>query len=390
MTTGIVQRNNFIAPNKGGSGPPGRDSQGGKTIAARGSAPTIRYLASLLRGGLFLACLTLVLGFAVMQPVHAGEPSVRVKTVTVAAREVSETLTAFGVLAPDPDQILSLSLPHAGLINRVWVRLGQRIKSGDRLLEVITAPDARMQYLQAQSAVGYTQRELERQRRLLGEQLSTKAQVDVAKKNFQDATATLKALQQRGQGVEKETLRAPMDGIITRLDVSQGQRVQADTTAMLIAAEQRLIARLGVEPEDLANVQAGTPVTITSVFVPDVTIATTVREVHAMIDPATHLVEVLAPIPQAEIGHLVLGSRILGQIQLATRRALVVPRSAVLWDGNQAYVYIVDTGMARRVSVKTGVDAADLIEVSGALKAGDVVVISGNYELSDGAAVRAY
>lgn len=339
-------------------------------------------------GRLILLCLTLVLAVASIRLAHADAPSVLIKTARVASQEVAETLTAFGVLAPDPDQILSLSLPHAGLINRVWVRLGQRIKSGDRLLEVITAPDARMQYLQAQSAVGYTQRELERQRRLLGEQLSTKAQVDVAKKNFQDATATLKALQQRGQGVEKETLRAPMDGIITRLDVSQGQRVQADTTAMLIAAEQRLIARLGVEPEDLANVQAGTPVTITSVFVPDVTIATTVREVHAMIDPATHLVEVLAAIPQAEIGQLVLGSRILGRIQLATHRALVVPRSAVLWDGNQAYVYLVDAGKARRVVVKTGVDNADQIEVSGALKAGDAVVISGNYELNDGMAVR--
>ena len=343
-------------------------------------AYSVRHLAKL--------CLTLALGIAGTLPVQADASSVLVKTATVASQEVTETLTAFGVLVPDPDQVLSLSLPHAGLINRVWVRLGQRVKSGDQLLEVITAPDARMQYLQAQSAVDFARRELERQKRLLGEQLATKARVDAAKKNLQDAMATLKALHQRGQGVEKETLRAPMDGIITRLDVSQGQRVQADATAMLIAAEQRLIARLGLEPEDLANVQAGTPVTITSVFIPDVAITTRVREVHAMIDPATHLVEVLAPIPQAEIGHLILGSRILGRIQLATRRALVVPRSAILGDSGHAYVYIVDAGKARRVAVKPGVDEGDLIEVSGALKAGDAVVVSGNYELHDGMAVR--
>lgn len=344
------------------------------------SAYSAKYLA--------LLCLTLALGMAGLQPTHADASSVLVKTAPVASQEVTETLTAFGVLDPDPDQILSLSLPHAGLINRVWVRLGQRVKSGDQLLEVITAPDARMQYLQAQSAVDFARRELERQKRLLGEQLATKAQVDAAKKNLHDAAATLNALQQRGQGVEKETLRAPMDGIITRLDGSQGQRVQADATAMLIAAEQRLIARLGIEPEDLSRVQAGTPVTITSVFVPDVVITTRVREVHAMIDPATHLVEVLAPIPEAQIDHLVLGSRILGRIQMASRRALVVPRSAVLWQGGQAYVYIVDAGKARRVAVKPGVDEGDLIEVTGALKTGDAVVVSGNYELSDGMAVR--
>ena len=329
-----------------------------------------------------------IAGMADALQARADTPTVLVKTAAVVSKEVSETLTAFGVLDPAPDQVLSLSLPHAGLINRVWVRLGQRVKSGDQLLEVITAPDARMQYLQAKSAVDYAQRELERQKRLLGEQLATKAQVDAAKKNLEDANATLGALKQRGQDIEKETLRAPMNGIITRLDVSQGQRVQADTTAMLIAAEQRLIARLGVEPEDLSSIQSGTPVTITSVFGPDIKIETTVREVHAMIDPGTHLVEVLAAIPESRIDHLVLGSRVLGRIQLTTRTALVVPRSAVLGDAGNTYVFTVNGGKAMRVPVQTGEHAGDLIAVGGKLQAGDAVVVSGNYQLNDGMAVR--
>ena len=332
--------------------------------------------------------LGLTLGLALALSVAAETPSVLVKTTPVQETTVTETLTAFGVLDPDPDQVLSLSLPHAGLINRVWVRLGQRVTRGDRLLEVITAPDARMQYLQAQSAVDYARRELDRQRRLLQEQLATKSQVDSARKNLGDARATLEALQQRGMDITEETLRAPMDGIVTRLDFSQGQRVQADTTAMLIAAEKRLIARLGVEPEDLGAVRPGTPVTITSVFVHDIQVESAVREVHAMIDPATHLVEVLVPIPEQHVDRLVLGSRVRGRIQLGAHTALVVPRSAVLGDPPDSYLYRVADGKAMRVSVTTGTEADDLIEVSGPLKAGDVVVVSGNYQLDDGMRVR--
>ncbi len=325
----------------------------------------------------------------VTAPVTGSEtPSVLVKTTAVEQQQVSETLTAYGTLDPDPDQVLSLSLPHAGLINRVWVRLGQRVKSGDSLLEVITAPDARMQYLQAQSAVDYAQRELDRQQRLLGEQLATKAAVDAARKNLQDARATLEALKQRGQGLEKETLRAPMDGIVTRLDLSQGQRVQADTTAMLIAAEQRLIARLGIEPEDLASVQPGQSVIITSVFVPDISIDSRVREVHAMVDPATHLVEVLVPIPDNASRGLVLGSRVIGTLQMASSESLVVPRSAVLSDQGQTYVFTVANGKAHRVVVTAGNDAGERVAVSGDLQVGDRVVTSGNYQLVDGMAVR--
>ncbi len=319
----------------------------------------------------------------------AGEaPSVAVKTAVVTEKSIGETLIAYGILDPDPDQVLSLSLPHAGLINRVWVRLGQRVKSGDKLLEVVTAPEARMQYLQAQSAVDFARRELKRTQRLLEEQLTTKAKVDAARKALGDARASLEALRKRGLDLAEETLLAPMDGIITQLDVAQGQRVQADTTAMLIAAEKRLIARLGVEAEDLGFLESGTPVTITSVFVPEVRVKSKIREIHAMINPATHLVEVLAPIPEDQIDHLILGSRIIGHIHLPVHPALMVPRSAVLGDDADAFVYIVREGKAHKINVQVGLEQNEEIEVSGNIKVGDSVVVLGNYELSEGATVR--
>jgi len=315
-------------------------------------------------------------------------PSVLVETRPVVQQGVSETLAAFGTLEPEPDRVLSLSLPHAGLINRVWVRLGQRVKGGDELLEVVTAPDARMQYLQAQSAVNYASREKDRQQRLLAEQLATKAQLDAAQKALKDARARLDALRKQGMDSARETLRAPVDGIVTRLEVSQGQRVQAETTALLIASEKHLIARLGVEPEDLKMVHPGAAVTLTSVFVPDVAVTSAVEEVHAMIDPATHLVSVLVPVPERQADHLVLGSRVLGKILLESHMALVVPRSAVLGGASDAYLYKVEDGVARRVGVRTGVVVDAGIEVTGPLKAGDEVVVSGNYEVADGMAVR--
>jgi len=345
-------------------------------------------MSTRLRISAVLIVTALALDVAVSISLAAEVPSVLVSTAPVSEQQVAKTLITYGVLDPDPDQVLSLSLQHAGLIDRVWVRLGQRIKSGDKLLDVITAPDARMQYLQAQSAVDYAHRELEHQQRLLTDKLATRAEVDAAQKSLRDARASLDALKQRGMGTVEETLRAPRDGIVTRLDVSQGQRVQSDTTAMLIAAEKRLIARLGVEPEDLRSVYAGTPVTVQSVFVPDIRVQTSVREVHAMVDPDTHLVEVLAPIPEQDVDQLVLGSRIVGHIHLAAHRAMVVPRSAVLGRGENAYIFTISEGKAVRVSVQVGIENDQWLEVGGNLAIGDRVVTSGNHELSDGMAVR--
>jgi len=322
------------------------------------------------------------------QAAENGEPSVLVKTAPVVSQQLASSLKAFGMLQADPDEVLSLSLPHAGLINRIWIRLGQRVRSGDKLLEIVTSPEARMQYLQARSAVDFAERELERQQRLFEEHLATSAQLDAAKRNLQDAKTTMKALEQSGQDVTEETLRSPMDGIVTRLNVAQGERIQANTTAMLIAAEHRLIARLGIESEDLSQVAVGKPVTLSSVFDPDVRIETEIREVHAMVDPTTQLVEVLAEIPEDQSRKLVLGSRITGLIRVTEKAALTVPRTAVLGEGDDACVFTVSDGRAVRVPVTVGIEEGSLVEISGAVSAGERVVVSGNYQLEDGMAVR--
>jgi RND family efflux transporter MFP subunit len=319
---------------------------------------------------------------------QAQESSVLIQESKVVQQPVSETLTVYGQVQADPDAVLTISLPHAGLITRVSVRLGQRVKRGDSLFELATSPAARMEYLQAQSAVDYAQRELNHQQRLFKEQLAVKAQVDAARKALQDAQANLQALEARKQNKTAETVSAPTDGIVTQLAVKQGDRVQADISALAIATGNRLIALLGVEPEDISLLQPGTPVKISSVFVPDYKVESQLREIHAMINPATHLVDALVPIPADKTDHLVLGSRLTAEIRLNAHTGMTVPRSAVLQDQEGCYVFRIVDGKARRVDVTTGLESDQWIEITGGLQQGDAIVRLGNYELTDGMPVR--
>lgn len=323
-----------------------------------------------------------------MAAAPAAGPSVLVRTGVVTPREVAETVTAFGTVQPNPDRVLSLSLPHGGLVDRVWVRVGQRIQQGARLVELVSNPADHMQFLQARSAVEFAQRDLRRQQRLFASHLATRTQVAAAQRSLRDARATLRALRSQGKGQASLVLHAPMDGIVTRMDVQPGQRVGAGSTALLIAAEHRLVAVLGVEPEDVAGIHAGTAVALSSVFAPRFHLTARVREVHAMVNPATQLVDVLVPLPPEHLDDLVLGSHIEGRIRLKAHRALTVPRSAVLRDAKGAYVFKIADGHAKRIAVVPGLPAGDAVEVKGALKAGERIVTLGNYELHEGMALR--
>ncbi len=320
--------------------------------------------------------------------VEAQEPTVLVKESSVVQRPVSETLTVYGQVWADPDAVLTISLPHAGLITRVAARLGQRVKRGEALFRLAISPDAYRQYLEARSAVDYAQRELDRRQRLFNEQLAVKSQVDAARKSLSDARAGLQALEAQKQNRSQEKVTAPTDGIVTELKVKQGDRVQAGTAALAIATGNRLVALLGVEPEDIRFLKPGTPVMLRSVFVPDYKVQSRLREIHAMINPATHLVDALVPIPEDRTDHLVLGSHLTAEIPLNVHTGLTVPRSAVLQDQQGTYVFLVVHGLARRVNVTTGLSSDQWIEIKDGLKAGDKVVSVGNYELLDGMSVR--
>jgi RND family efflux transporter MFP subunit len=318
----------------------------------------------------------------------AQEPSVLIRQARVVSRPISETLTVYGQVQPDPDTVQTISLLHDALISRVAVRLGQRVKEGETLLELATSPGAHMQYLKARAAVDFAQRELARQQRLLTEQLATKSQVESAQNTLQDARANLEALEAQGQNKAIIKVFAPASGIITQLNARQGDRLQAGAALMEMAIGSRLVAVVGVEPEDIHLLEPGTPVTIRSVFVPEFRAESQLGEIHAIINPATGLVDALIPIPADQTDHLVLGGSLKVDIRLHAHTGLTVPRSAVLQDDRGAYVFRVVEGRGQRVAVTTGLQSDQWTEITGGLKADEVVVATGNYELRDGMPVR--
>lgn len=66
------------------------------------------------------------------------------------------------------------------------------------------------------------------------------------------------------------------------------------------------------------------------------------------------------------------------------RRVTLVPKDALVLGGPKPVVFVVAQGMARMVTVDTGVSIGSLIEVSGNLEAGAKVVVEGNERLRPG------
>lgn len=336
-------------------------------------------------------CALILAGLLAAAPLaHAEEekaPSgvVEVELAPLKRQTVKAEITAYGSVLPDTDALVSVSYNKAGQVARIMVRPGQPVAKGAPLVEFATDPAAYAGYRKAESAVTFAAGEVERTRNLLAQHLVTNSQMAAAEQALRDAEAGLEAERAMGTGKGVETLGAPFAGYVDSLSVVLGDRIQPGAAIARLGRGAGVKVMVGVEPAEAGEVAAGNEAEISPLTGSGAAVAGKVIAVGGAINPTTRLVDVTIAVPPGTLP----GTAVRAAIGAEGHEALVVPRSAVLRDEEGVYLFQVKDNKAVRVEVETGVETDKLTEVSGdELKEDLPVVVLGNYELSDGGAVK--
>ncbi|HYW76420.1 MAG TPA: efflux RND transporter periplasmic adaptor subunit [Gammaproteobacteria bacterium] len=330
-----------------------------------------------------LACVSFLLAAACSA---LAAPTTAVKVEKVRKQTLQDTATAYGQLAPSPSGVEWLSAAQGGRVAAVLVTRGSRVKKGEALVKIMATPQTQANYQSALSALASARSKLAQTRRLEKGGLATRADLASAKSAFDSARARVDALKAEGVGPHAQTLKAAHAGVVTQLKVSRGEWVSAGARIASLAPRNALWVRFGLTPEQAAAVKPHAAVTITPVFNTGHELKSHVMTVDAQADAATGLIDAEVPVTAGKNGPFT-GEWVTGTITLHTVKAVTVKRSAVLKDSKGYYVFLVRHGTAHRVAVKPLIRTGGLVGVKG-LTAGDTVVIQGNFELSDGSAVR--
>jgi hypothetical protein len=146
-----------------------------------------------------------------------------------------------------------------------------------------------------------------------------------------------------------------------------------------------LVVTVGIEPADRARLSAGQPAELQAMRAdsPAPAAGHLVR-IDGMLNPKTRLVD--ADIASAT--PLLPGESFRVDITVGQKQGWLVPRNAVLSDDKGAYLFQTKNGKATRIDVTIVATQGDTSAVTGAIDAQSPIVIDGNYQLSDGAAVR--
>ena len=347
-----------------------------------------------------------------------------VSVVVAAERDLVETATITGTLVPRDEVLIAPEIDGFRIVD-LLAEEGDRVTKGQVLVRLSrdmldaqvaqnTASTARAraavdqgrsQIDQAEAAAEEARLSLDRARSLQRSGNTTEAVMEQRTSAARSATGRLTAAHNgltmaeadlalsRAQRDEldlklrRTEVRAPVDGVIAR----RAARLGATAS---VAAEPlfRMIARGEIELEGdvtgagFGRMKVGAPADI-DLGGPS-RVKGHVRVVYPEVDRLTRLGKVRVALDTADpAAHI--GAFARGTLEVARRRALALPLSALLYgdDGRASVMIVVDGRVAER-NVRTGLTTGAFVEIVDGIARGDIVVARAGSFLRDGDAVR--
>jgi len=201
--------------------------------------------------------------------------------------------------------------------------------------------------------------------------------------------AAIERLRASGQVTERVTYTAPVDGVVVELGIRQGGLAEPGTSAVTLAAVDRLWVVASVPEAAAGSVRAGSDATLSFPALPGERFFAQVLEVLPALDPATRTLQARLAIANPG-GRLAAGMRanVLFSIG-ASDPVLLVPAEAVIRTGRaERFILALGAGRFAPREVVTGRESGDEVEVRAGLAVGDEVVVSGLFMIDSESQVR--
>lgn len=326
---------------------------------------------------------------------NTGEASVSAETETAAAPlpvavitpEVADIFATYETTAKiEADAEAPVIARAEGQIVEILVEEGDLVSQG-QLLARLDGDRTRLQMLQAQANLEKATRAYDRQVNLRDRGLVSVASLEGMKFDVELLTATYELSK---LNYEYTMVRAPIAGVISSRMVKTGAHINSGDHVFSIANTSKLVAYLKIPQTELAKFSEGHRADLRVDAVQGKTFDATIERISPTIDARNGTFRATAYISNADSE---LAPGMFGRFSIAYEKhsdALLVPKTAIVYEDNENVVYVVKNGAAERRAVSLGIESLGSVEILGGLDSGEQVIVSGQSGLRDGSKVLAY
>lgn len=314
----------------------------------------------------------------------------------VEAFRIEDRIEATGQLLAQSEAAVAAQV--GGQVTRIVRDEGHEVAEGELVIEIdperrqLEADSARAMLAQADAQAAEAARELGRMEKLHAEGVAADAKLDQVRTALHAARASRESLAaQLGmaeRSVRDSSVTAPFAGLVARRWVSEGEFVAPGQKLFDLVALDPIEVEFHLAERDSSRVAEGAPVAVRVAPFPDEVFDAQVTVVSPTIDPTTRTLRVKAVLANPD-GRLRPGLFARADLGIAVREGVpMIPEEAVLQRADGAVAFrLVGGGRVERRRLELGVIRDGRVEVRSGLAAGDRVIVRGQSELVDGAAV---
>jgi RND family efflux transporter MFP subunit len=325
-------------------------------------------------------------------------PPMRVKTETINLEPVPRVDEY--VATVKSRRSASIQPQVDGALTRIVVKSGDYVSAGQALMTVdplkqqSVVEQQRSTEAQKKATYEYNQIEVERQRKLYEEGVTSKQSLDLAVQAFENSKAdwesssAARAAEQRQLAYYNVT--APFSGVVGDIPVHVGDYVSPQTLLTTVDENADLEAYIYIPTEKAADIRMGLPVQIVS-STGELIENTKIYFISQQVDNATQGILVKAPV-HGSLDKFRNAQLVKARVVWSTAPTPTVPVLAITRIGGQAFVYVAERGdngtVAKQRAVTLGDTVGNDYAVTSGLKPGDQVVVSGTQFLIDGVPIQ--
>ena len=313
---------------------------------------------------------------------HSEKSAIPVEVAVLGLGPIESVLKASSNLEAENE--VEVPARTANRVKDLLVEEGSQVKEGELLvqleddIQIIQVSKAKNQVLEAREE--YERQVSLHEQNLISDQVfsQSKFQLQQLELNLQDA--------ERELGYTK--IRAPIKGKITQRLVKVGDQISAGQQLFTIIDFDSIVARLYVTEKALSKIQGKQLVRVTSTAFPGKVFNGHVLRIAPVVESRSGMIKVTVGFHN--VGPLLPGMYVDGSIITSSKpSALLLPKKAVLYDGEQRFVFRVkENNEVERVLLIAGLEDAENVEPVSLLEKGDRIVIAGQTGLKDGSKVR--
>ena len=311
-------------------------------------------------------------------------PTATVKTALVTSAAADEQVMLYGAAEPREGGEAGLAVPIEASVARIYAANGIHVGRGAVIATLRPSAASQLDLAKAGNDAATTAAAYARAQRLRADGLSSDADVEAARSAARAARATQASLALRaGQLV----LRAPISGSVQGLTAHAGDLIPAGTTLARIVGSGQLRAHFGIDPALARRANPGMVVTI-SLANGEGTITAPVTSIDKVVDPVTRQAALIAQLPDEHLASP--GEALRGQVNIGSGvQRPTIPYAALLDEGGQTYVFVIEKGVAHRRNVVADSSRGDSVTIASGLSVGERVAVTGGTALDDGMKVNA-